>query len=181
MAIREAQRQFVIHDQHAILVPALGRTLKDTVHLDNAGYRELGREIGRAILRVRHQKPVGNWPGPVLDEAVLQPDDKARNRRTVVAHFSEVQQLAQVDAADFAVVDAEGTNRCVELMAGKTTVTFTCEKDVVLPARLIYGFGQKPKASLLDESGNRAPAVQLQITLGDSPQESVTQLANGAG
>lgn len=181
MAIREAQRQFVIHDQHAILVPALGRTLKDTVHLDNAGYRELGREIGRAILRIRHQNPVGNWPGPVLDAAVLRPDAKARSRHTVVAHFAEVRELVDADASDFAVLDAEGTNRCVELTAGKTTVTLTCEKDVVLPARLVYGFGQKPGASLTDESGNRAPAVQLSITLGEPPQESVTTLANGAG
>ena len=181
MAIREAQRQFVIHDEHAILVPALGRTLKDTVHLDNAGYRELGREIGRAILRVRHQRPVGNWPGPVLDKAVLQPNDQARNRRTVVAHFAEVRELRDADAADFAVIDAEGTNRCLEVEAGQTTLVFTCAKDVVLPARLIYGFGQRPKAGLTDESGNRAPAVQLQITLGDAPGESVTQLANGAG
>lgn len=181
MAIREAQRQFVIHDAHAVLVPALGRTLKDSVHLDNAGYRELGREIGRAVLKTRHENSAGDWPGPVLDAAVLVPDDRARIRNAVVAHFAEVQTLQNADATDFAVIDAEGTNRAMELKAGKTVVTLTCERDVVLPARLVYAFGTKPTASLTDEAGNRAPAVQLPVTLGDPPQDVVTTLANGAG
>ena len=179
MAIREAQRQFVLADANAVLVPALGRTLKDSVHLDTAGYGELGREIGRAVLKVRHENPVGDWPGPVLDAAVLRPNDEARKRTTVVAHFAEVRELAHADASDFAVVDAEGTNRCRELDVGKTLVTLTVERDVVLPARLVYGFGTKPKASLTDEAGNRAPAVQLPITLGDPPKDSVATFPNG--
>lgn len=181
MALREAQRQFVMHDAHALLVPALGRTLKDGVHLDNAGYRELGREIGRAVLRVRHQKPVGDWPGPVLDAAVLRPDEKARTRTAVAAHFAEVQALEHADISDFAVIDAEGTNRAVGLDAGKTMVRLTCERDVVLPARLVYGFGTKPTASLVDEAGNRAAAVQLPITLGEPPKDVATTAPNGAG
>jgi carbohydrate esterase-like sialic acid-specific acetylesterase len=178
MSIREAQRQFVLHDANAVLVPALGRTLKDSVHLDTAGYRELGREIGRAVLKIRHRKPVGDWPGPVLDAAVLRPDDKARSRTTVVAHFAEVRQLAHADTSDFAVMDAEGTNRCRELEVGKTVVTLSVERDVVLPAKLVYGFGTKPKASLTDEAGNRAPAVQLPITLGDPPKDTATTFPN---
>ncbi|NQT15089.1 MAG: hypothetical protein HQ582_20195 [Planctomycetes bacterium] len=181
MALREAQRQFVMHDAHAVLVPALGRTLKDSVHLDNAGYRELGREIGRAVLEVRHQNPVGDWPGPVLDAAVLQPDEKARTRTAVAAHFAEVQALAHAEVSDFAVIDAEGTNRAVELEAGKTVVRLTCERDVVLPARLVYGLGTKPTASLTDEAGNRAPAVQIGITLGEPPEDVPTEASNGAG
>jgi hypothetical protein len=162
-------------------VPALGRTLKDSVHLDNAGYRELGREIGRAVLKTRHENAVGDWPGPVLDAAVLVPDDKARVRNSVAAHFAEVHALQDVDVSDFAVIDAEGTNRGVEVNAGKTVVTLTCERDVVLPARLVYAFGTKPTASLTDEAGNRAPAVQLPITLGAPPEDVVTTVANGAG
>jgi hypothetical protein len=181
MAIREAQRQFVIQDAHAVLVPALGRTLMDTVHLDNAGYRELGREIGRAVLRVQHDKSQDAWPGPVLDAAVLVPDQKARTRNTVVAHFAEVRQLQHAEAADFAVLDAEGTNPCTALETGDTVMTLTCERDVIPPARLVYGYGQKPKASLTDEAGNRAPAVQQPITLGDPPADSISQVANGAG
>ena len=173
MSIREAQRQFVLQDANAVLVPALGRTLKDSVHLDTAGYGELGREIGRAVLKVRHQKPVGDWPGPVLDAAVLVPDDKARCRTTVVAHFAEVRELAGAEASDFAVIDAEGTNRCSKLEVGKTVVTLIVERDVVLPARMLYAFGTNPKASLIDEAGNRAPAVQLPITLGDLPKDAV--------
>ena len=109
-----------------------------------------------------------------------------------MAHFAEVEQLAGADSVDFAIVDAEGTNRfaivdaegtnrCVAVDAGNTTVTLTCEKDVVLPARLVYGFGRQPKASLADEVGNRAPAVQLPITVGEPPQERVTEAHSGAG
>ena len=151
------------------------------MHLDNAGYRELGREIGRAVLRTQYRISVGKWPGPVLDAAVLKRDASRRHRRTVVAHFAEVEQLAGADSVDFAIVDAEGTNRCVAVDAGNTTVTLTCEKDVVLPARLVYGFGRQPKASLADEVGNRAPAVQLPITVGEPPQERVTEAHSGAG
>ena len=179
MSIREAQRQFVLSDGNAVLVPALGRTLKDSVHLDTAGYRELGREIGLAVLKVRHQKPAEDWPGPVLDLAVLQPDDKAYKRTTVVAHFAEVRELAHADASDFAVVDGEGTNRCSEIEVGKTVVTLILERDVVLPARLVYAFGTSPKASLTDEAGNRAPAVQLPITLGDPPKDTETTSPRG--
>ena len=179
MSIREAQRRFVLHDANAVLVPALGRTLKDSVHLDTAGYGELGREIGRAVLKARHGKPVGDWPGPVLDAAVLRPDDEARSRTAVVAHFAEVRQLADADASDFAVLDAEGTNLCGELEVGKTVVSLILQRDIVLPAKLVYGFGTNPKASLTDEAGNRAPAVQLPITLGDPPKDTETTFPNG--
>jgi len=181
MAIREAQRQFVIHDQHAVLVPALGRTLKDSVHLDNAGYRELGREIGRAVLRFRHRRTSGNWPGPVLDAAVLRGDAKTRSRNTIVGHFAEVQQITGALADDFAVLDAEGTNRCLKLASGKTLVTLTLERDIAPPARLVYGFGTQPKATLTDESGNHAPAVQLLISSGDLPADAPSTMDNGAG
>lgn len=181
MAIREAQRQFVLQDHQALLVPAMGRTLKDSVHLDNAGYQELGREIGRAILRIRHEQNAANWPGPVLDAAVVVPDLKARTRNSVVAHFAEVTELQNAIPEDFAVIDAEGTNRCTQLETGKTLLKLTFEKDIVLPARLVYGFGQRPQAALTDESGNRAPAVQLPIGRSEPPQEAVTTAANGAG
>ena len=176
MTIREAQRQFVAGDERAILVPALGRTLKDTVHLDNAGYRELGAEIGRALLRHRFGNSDVNWPGPVLDAAVIDKD-----RTTIVAHFAEVQELSGCDAADFALIDEEGTIRCTTATPGKTTVTLVPERVVRLPARLIYAFGQNPQAALVDEAGNRAPAVQLPVTMGDPPADVPTAAANGAG
>jgi len=181
MGIREAQRQFVIQDKRAVLVPALGRTLKDSVHLDNAGYRELGREIGRAVLRARQGRTQGDWPGPVLDAAVLRGDAKTRRRNMIVAHFAEVQQLTNPLADDFAVLDAEGTNRCVQLESGKTLVTLTLERDIAPPARLVYGFGTRSKATLTDESGNRAPAVQLPIRSGELPADAPSTMDNGAG
>jgi len=176
MTIREAQRQYVLSDPRAILVPALGRPLKDTVHLNNVGYQELGREIGRAVLRHRFDSEDVNWPGPVLDAAVI--DDE---QVTVTAHFAEVEQLAGCDAADFALIDEEGTIPCTEAVVGKTTVTLTPERRVRLPARLIYGFGQGPEASLMDEAGNRAPAVQLPVVQGEPPADEPTTAPNGAG
>lgn len=176
MTLREAQRQYVAGDPQAILVPALGRTLKDTVHLDNAGYRELGAEIGRALLRHRFGKTDVAWPGPVLDAAVIDED-----RRSVVAHFAEVDELAGCDATDFALIDEEGTVRCTMATPGKTTVTLIPERVVRLPARLIYAFGQNPQASLVDEAGNRAPAVQIPVAAGDTPEDVPTAAANGAG
>ncbi len=168
MALREAERQFTIQDSNAILVPALGRTMKDGVHLDNAGYQELGREIGRAILRTQYNNPIGNWPGPILDTALLQPKGKSKFRNTVVAHFAEVEELKQALPADFAIIDAEGTNRCSTITDGKTKLTLNFERDIILPARLIYGFGTAPQATLMDESGNRAPAVQVEINIADN-------------
>lgn len=176
MTIREAQRQFVLADEHAILVPALGRTLKDSVHLDNTGYRELGTEIGRALLRHRFKNADINWPGPVLDKATL-----GDNRTTVVAHFAEVGQLSGVAVEDFGVIDEEGTVHCTVAKTGKTLITLTTERTVRLPARLIYGFGQNPRANLLDEAGNRAPAVQLSITSAKAPIDEPTTAPNGAG
>jgi hypothetical protein len=174
--IREAQRQFVAGDPHALLVPALGRTLGDAIHMDNAANRELGAEIGRALLRVHYRKAGANWPGPVLDAAILQKDQKQ-----VVAHFAEVQQLHGGEADDFAVLDEEGTVRCTRRVAGKTLLTLDCERTVRLPARLIYGYGQQPRATLVDEAGNRAPAVQMAITTGPPPEDKETSAANGAG
>jgi hypothetical protein len=92
-----------------------------------------------------------------------------------------VETLQNANGADFAVIDAEGTNPTVELTAGRTMVSITCRRDVVLPARLVYGFGTNPTASLTDEAGNRAPAVQLPITLGEPPEDVVTTAHNGAG
>ena len=168
MALREAERQFAIQDTNAILVPALGRTMKDGVHLDNAGYQELGREIGRAILRTQYKNPIGNWPGPILETAFLQPKGKSKFRNTVVAHFAEVEELKQALPADFAIIDAEGTNRCSTITDEKTKLTLNFERDIILPARLIYGFGTAPQATLMDESGNRAPAVQIDINIADN-------------
>ena len=64
---------------------------------------------------------------------------------------------------------------------GKTTVQVQLSRDVVTPAKLIYGFGQRPAAQLTDEAGNRAPAVQQAIRTGHPPPDVVTKMANGAG
>lgn len=174
--LREAQRQFVLQDRRAILVPALGRTLKDAVHLDNAGYRELGAEIGRALLRHRFDRTDVNWPGPVLDGAVLNSE-----RTGIAAHFAEVEQLAGLNAADFGVIDEEGTVKCTAASAGATMVSLEFERTIRLPARLIYGFGQHPQASLTDEAGNRAPAVQLAVATGSHIEDTPTEAPNGGG
>jgi hypothetical protein len=178
-SIREAQRRFVAQDGKAVLVPALGRTLGDTVHMDNAANRELGAEIARALLKVRYQQADVDWPGPVLDAATVGSDNKPTKR--VVAHFAEVNQLRGAAPGDFAVLDGEGTNRCTGVKPGKTVVTLDFERDILLPARLVYGFGQNPRATLMDEAGNRAPAVQVRIHAGNGPEDRPTTAPNGAG
>ncbi len=156
-AVRKAQRQFVIQDSAALLVPALGRPLKDSVHLNNAGYQELGREIGRALLRTVYLRQT-SWPGPVLDRAVLAADGK-----TVTAHFAETKTLQHASPQDFVAADADGEATCQGLETGKTILRLTFARPVKLPARLTYAPGEAPKATLVDEDGNRAPAVQLEI------------------
>ncbi len=175
MGLREAQRQFVYEDGNALLVPALGRPLKDAVHLNNAGYQELGRDIGRALLRVKYKQPDVNWPGPVMEQAVL-----AANAKTIVAHFAEVTNVGGVLAKDFAAIDSEGTAICTKAEAGSTNITLTFDCKITPPAKLIYAHGNNPKASLVDEAGNRAPAVQLNLTTGSAPTDKPTTAPNGA-
>lgn len=175
MGMREMQRQFVIEDGNALLVPALGRPLKDTVHLNNKGYQELGREIGRALLKTKYNTTDVNWPGPVLDAAVAS--DKVK---TVIAHFAEVEQLSGCFAYDFAVIDTKGINPCVAANSVKTLVELTLKRPVVMPAKLVYGYGENPKALLIDEAGNHAPAVQIAVTAGALPKDVSTTAPNGA-
>lgn len=176
MPIREAERQFVIADGNAVLVPALGRKMQDYVHLNRDGYFELGREIARAILKVQYKRKEVDWPGPVMDAAVAGGDGK-----TVLAHFAEVKKLAGCDAADFGVIDAKGQVKCVKAAAENTRVALTLERAVSPPATLVYGFGQMPAATLVDEAGNRAPAVQLELAAGAVPADKETAAPNGAG
>ena len=176
MPVREAERQFVIADGNAVLVPALGRKMQDYVHLDRDGYLELGKEIGRAILRVYYKRKEVDWPGPVMDAAVAAADGK-----TVLAHFAEVKKLAGFEAADFGATDAKGAVKCVKIQAENTRLALTFERALTPPAKLIYGFGQAPAATLVDEAGNRAPAVQLDLTAGVVPPDKETSAPNGAG
>ena len=181
MPIREAQRRFVAEDGNALLVPALGRKHGDYVHLGREGQLELGGEIGRALLKTRYDRKDVNWPGPVLDQAVLGADG-----RTVVAHFAEVAKLGGVEAADFGIVDAGGQAKVVQSLAtnavaGNALVTLTFSEPVKLPVSLIYGAGDNPKASLTDEAGNRAPAVQIEIIQGQPPEDKPASAPNGAG
>jgi hypothetical protein len=182
MAIREAQRRFVIADGNALLVTALGRKAGDYVHLDREGYIELGKEIGRALLVTRYGAKDVDWPGPVLDGAALAADGK-----TVVAHFAEARKLAGAAAADFGIVDSGGAAKEVRAaavkaeVAGSTLVTLTFAEPVKLPAALVYGAGNNPKATLVDEAGNRAPAVQVEITQGAAPADKESAAPNGAG
>ena len=176
MALREAQRQFVLADTNALLVPALGRSLKDGGHLDNRSQRELGEEIGRALLRTRFGQADVAWPGPVLDAAVLAADGHG-----VTAHFAEVNKLSGTTPGDFAVIDDAGTAVCRKASASATTVELLFERKITLPGRLVYGFGNGPKATLVDEAGNRAPAVHVKLTTGAVPADEPSNAPNGAG
>ncbi|MBA3707236.1 MAG: hypothetical protein H0W83_00275 [Planctomycetes bacterium] len=177
MPIREAQRRFVVDDGNALLVPALGRSdYGDSVHLNTAGYKALGHELARALLKVHYGKKDVNWPGPVMDSAAL-----ASNGKSVAVHFAEVKKLAGVKIEDFGVLDAVGPVPCVKAEAADTRVILTFERVIKLPARVVCGFGQNPPATLVDEAGNRAPAVQLDISAGAEPPDKETAAPNGAG
>ena len=176
MPIREIQRQFVLADGNALLVTALGRLQKDGVHLATPGYMELGEELARALLRNRFNQRGVNWPGPVLDAAVLAPGS-----RNITAHFAEVKQLSQVTESDFVVVDAEGSAVCSAVRAGATTLELKFDRQITLPARFIYAYADSPGATLVDEAGNRAPAVQINVTTGSPPADEFTNAPNGAG
>ncbi len=176
MQVREAQRQFVLADGNALLVTALGRLQKEDGHLSTPGYMELGEELARALLRHRFNQRDINWPGPVLDAAVLAPGS-----RKITAHFAEVKQLRQVTEGDFVVVDGEGSAVCSSAEAGATTLELKFDRQITLPARLIYAYADSPAAALVDEAGNRAPAVQIDVTTGPPPADEFANAPNGAG
>ncbi|MCW8133517.1 MAG: hypothetical protein KIS92_24445, partial [Planctomycetota bacterium] len=71
--------------------------------------------------------------------------------------------------------------KCVKAEAANTLVALTFERALKPPARVVYGFGQAPAATLVDEAGNRAPAVQLELKAGPIPADKETQAPNGAG
>ncbi|MFH0920329.1 MAG: sialate O-acetylesterase [Fibrobacterota bacterium] len=172
--IRDAQQRFVALDTHALLVPNLGRELRDSlVHLSVNGDNELAAEIGRALLKTRLGKDV-NWPGPVLDASVMNGADG------VVAHFAEVQHLSGISAASFAVSDTDGIAQCVTVEdSGNTVVSLRFNRSIKLPARLLYGYGNNPPGTLVDEAGNHAPAVQLAIKEG-ALKDELTVAPNGS-
>ena len=176
MWVREAQRRFVLADGNALLVTALGRLQKQDGHLSTPGYMELGKELARALLRNRFNQRDINWPGPVLDAAVLTPGS-----RKITVHFAEVKQLSQVTESDFVVADADGPVVCSAAKAGATTLELTFERQITLPARLFYAYGDSPRATLVDEAGNRAPAVQIDVTGGSPPADEFAHAPNGAG
>jgi hypothetical protein len=176
MAVREAQRQFVLADGKALLVTALGRLQKEDGHLATPGYMELGEELARALLRNRFNQRRVNWPGPVLDAAVL-----GSGSRKITAHFAEVKELSGVTESDFVVVDGEGSIVCTAARAGATTLELTFDRQITLPAKFFYAYADSPEATLVDEAGNRAPAVQIDVTTGSSPADEFTNAPNGAG
>jgi len=77
----------------------------------------------------------------------------------VIAHFAAVKKMGGVNAEDFGASDSGGQVKCVGAEAANTLVTLTFERALKVPARVVYGFGQVPQASLVDEAGNRTPAV----------------------
>ncbi|HUW19816.1 MAG TPA: sialate O-acetylesterase [Sedimentisphaerales bacterium] len=176
MSVREAQRRFVLADGNALLVTALGGLQKEDGHLATPGYMELGEELARALLRHRFNQRDINWPGPVLDAAVLAPGS-----RKITAHFAEVKELSQVTESDFVVVDAEGSAVCSAARAGATTLELTFDRQITLPARFFYAYADSPAATLVDEAGNRAPAVQIDVTTGPPPADEFSNAPNGAG
>lgn len=177
--ICEAQRQFVIQDKNSILVTAVGRSLEDQWHLNRDGYRELGHEIASALLRNVYGQKDTTWPGPVLDRAVI-----GKDKRTVRAHFAEVATLKGCKPGDFAIMDTQGLvirQYAVRAVSHQTVIDLHFDSTVMLPAKMIYGAVGYPKATLTDEMGFRAPAVQIDIEGGSPPEDKASAAPNGAG
>jgi hypothetical protein len=99
----------------------------------------------------------------------------------ITAHFAEVKKLSQVTESDFVVVDAEGSAVCIAAAAGAATLELTFDRQITPPARFFYAYADSPQATLVDEAGNRAPAVQIGVTTGSPPPDQVTRAPNGAG
>jgi len=176
LILREQQRQLVIEDDNAILLTSLGQELADFAHLSKKGYFNLANELSQAILKVRYKHKNINWPGPVLDKAIL-----SGNKKYVYAHFAEVKKLSGCVASDFGIIDSKGHARCLSAKASKTLVKLTFDRKIKRPAKLIYGYGWAPEGTLVDEAGNHAPAVQLDLTAGKRPQDKPTKAPRGAG
>jgi hypothetical protein len=176
MPIREAQRRVVAQDPHALLVPAFGLPLVDGVHIDTAAARVVSHDIAQAVLRSRGVKSAAAWPGPVMDAAVPGQDP-----RTCMIHFAEVAELKGANREDFCAIDAGGTVACTAIDVGKTRAALHFERALQAPARVVYGVGQSPAATLIDEAGFRAPAAQLTLTKGPVPEDKETRAPNGAG
>jgi len=174
--LREAQRQLVVEDGNAILLTAFGQGLIDFAHLSREGYSNLAKEIGRAILKNHYGHKDINWPGPILDCAVLE-----NNNKTIWAHFAEVEKLSGCVAKDFGIKDTKGYLQCKSAITKGSLVRLEFSRKINLPADLIYGFGWAPKGTLIDEAGNHAPAVRLNITRGKKPTDTITRIPNGAG
>ena len=175
-SVREAQREFVIRDGNALLVPALGRPMRDDCHLNREGHETLGQEIARALLKHRYGMTEINWPGPVLDQASLGAD-----HRTVIAHFAEVGQLKNAEPTDFEVRREDDRIHCDAIEVGRTIITLAFNKPIELPAQLSYGGRAFPASALQDEVGNHAPAVIIDLDQEASPADEPTTAANGAG
>ncbi|MBL8028345.1 MAG: DUF4082 domain-containing protein [Fibrobacteres bacterium] len=158
--IRDAQQRFVALDSNAILLPNMGRSLSDLVHLNITGQTELINDMTKAIMKFRHGKE-SQWPGPVLDAAVVN------GANGIKAHFAEAVKLSGFNILDYALSDTDGLNPCTTIAdSGNTTVSLLFERPVKLPAKLIYGPGCNAPAKLRDEAGFRAPHVQLPVTTG---------------
>jgi hypothetical protein len=174
--IREAQRAVVAADPHAILVPALGCEMKDSLHLSREGYFQVGRAVGRALLRRRGFKQASDWAGPVMDQAVLAADGK-----TIAVHFAEVQSLKGALPKDFGILLPDGTSiPCAISQSGQTRLVLKADGSVKLPAKLAYGIGIFPEGKLTDEHGNHAPAVIMDLVLGPALEDTPTEAPNGA-
>ncbi len=172
--IREAQRLYVKSDPDSILITALGRA--GSIHLSTPGYFDLGHEVARALLRVKYKHTDVNWPGPVMDQAIM-----GDNSTKVIAHFAEVKRLGGAATDDFSAQDADGVVKCTKADGKNTCVELTFERALKTQARLRYAYGKDPKGELTDEAGNRAPAAQLEIQVGPIPEDKETMAPNGAG
>ena len=162
--VREAQRQFVLRDAHAVLYSTLPYPIndKDKIHLTTEGYVELGQQIARQMIQ-REKTGKLNSPGPMLRSVAFAGGD----RRRVVVSFDNAAKLTGGDSPDeWYVMDQAHRGfkdggfvplAKVTVDAAHAQVLLDLTQSAAGPSVVCYGFRADIGGTLRNDEGN--PAV----------------------
>ena len=164
-AVREAQRQFVLRDPHAVLYSTAPYEVndKDKIHLVTQSYVNLGGQISQQMIEAERS---GTWtsPGPMLQHAGFSAPD----RKEVVAAFANGEGLAGGDdIAEWYVTDATRGGfkdggfvpiASVKVDPQVGTVTLELTEPAGPAAALSYAYRSDLMGTLRNGKGFPAPA-----------------------
>ena len=156
--VREAQRQFVLHDPHAVLFSTMPYVVNasDKIHITSAGQAALGKQI--AAERVAFEK-TGQLtpPGPMLKDVKFAGGDQT----TIAVHFENGHGLAGNASADeWFVTDSVhrgfrdgGFVEIANITFGDGEVTIHLKSAPNGKAALSYGYRADTGGSLVNADG----------------------------